>query len=748
MITPPEPTSNTPHRIPDIMKKTWEKPSRSGARTRWSPVYEHYENIDLVGEVYYKREDKARKTPYGDVLRICTHCQDEGKTTESTDSSRSGSTSNLWTHLKTAHKIYPDGKSTPVSDISQPTLNCFGVTSKKGANLTTLDEAIIEWIIDTQQPFDIVDNEKWKLMWKIALDKPCPINSHQTLHRRIEKEFSKCQFLMYKELNASAETVSFSLDVWKAPNRKYILAVICHWTTEDFEDRQLVIHFGHLKGAHTGENMAKEIQEVLQNFGLEQKLLAICGDNASNNPTLCRSLHRFLKQKFVDSVDKLNIPGNEKKLMLFKGDGSFIRCLAHVLNLVAKSMLKVLKAGSHRETKRVIEQMSADRRETFRIDETPQSAIARLRLIVLWILASEQRIDKYMEHASVSLDYDVDTRWNALLKMLEIAIRERSAINRMCMECNPLRPLTLSETEWMFLGETFQVMLPLYEKTLLVSQTSPTIFQSTEIYWDLDDHFDEVIEMQGDWALVDPQIKEAVEAGRKTLEEYTQKMDVETIIPYAAAVLDPRVKTYLLKTHLGGGASGVIDNLRTHFNEISPAETSLPPDLPNPIPSTSTSTSFVGRARGLQAPSNRQRMLQDIQAELYSTVVASDIDEINEWLNSAPIQESVPNKMTAEQDIKWLMAWWRTNRFKYPRMAKIARRYLSVPASEVGVERLFSRGRDLLGLRRYALQPATIRMLTVLKAFQCNKHWLEVIPDLREEAVDPDINIEVELISK
>jgi len=54
-------------------------------------------------------------------------------------------------------------------------------------------------------------------------------------------------------------------------------------------------------------------------------------------------------------------------------------------------------------------------------------------------------------------------------------------------------------------------------------------------------------------------------------------------------------------------------------------------------------------------------MLQDIQAELYSTVVASDIDEINEWLNSAPIQESVPNKMAAEQDIKWLMVWWRTN---------------------------------------------------------------------------------------
>src|SRR6202012_1073682 len=150
----------------------------------------------------------------------------------------------------------------------------------------------------------------------------------------------------------------------------------------------------------------------------------------------------------------------------------------------------------------------------------------------------------------------------------------------------------------------------------------------------------------------------------------------------------------------------------------------------NPSASTST-TSFVGRARGLQVESNRQRMLQKIQEEHYSTVATDDIDEIDEWLKSPPIQERVPDNMTAEQDIQWLMAWWRTNRFKHPRMAKIARRYLSIPASEVGVERLFSRGRDLLGLRRYALQPATIKILTVLKAFQSNKHWLEAMTDLR-----------------
>ena len=76
-------------------------------------------------------------------------------------------------------------------------------------------------------------------------------------------------------------------------------------------------------------------------------------------------------------------------------------------------------------------------------------------------------------------------------------------------------------------------------------------------------------------------------------------------------------------------------------------------------------------------------------------MATSQTNEINDWLESPPIQEPVPDNMTAEQDILWLMAWWRMNRFKYPRMARISHRFLSVPASEVGVEHLFSWGRDL-----------------------------------------------------
>jgi hypothetical protein len=48
-------------------------------------------------------------------------------------------------------------------------------------------------------------------------------------------------------------------------------------------------------------------------------------------------------------------------------------------------------------------------------------------------------------------------------------------------------------------------------------------------------------------------------------------------------------------------------------------------------------------------------------------------------------------------------------------MAQAARDYLVIPAAEVDIERLFSDGRDILGVCRWALQGKTIRALQLLK---------------------------------
>ena len=151
----------------------------------------------------------------------------------------------------------------------------------------------------------------------------------------------------------------------------------------------------------------------------------------------------------------------------------------------------------------------------------------------------KQRMLKYREYLDVGLDYDVNTRQNALLKILKLAIRSKDVINLMCKEFKVLEPLKLSNTKWNFLREIYEVMLPFYKKTLLVSQDSPMITQAIIIYQDLDDIIDNIIKKQGNYESINEQIRQAVITGRKVLDEYTCKIDTETLIPYAAAVLDP-----------------------------------------------------------------------------------------------------------------------------------------------------------------------------------------------------------------
>ena len=57
------------------------------------------------------------------------------------------------------------------------------------------------------------------------------------------------------------------------------------------------------------------------------------------------------------------------------------------------------------------------------------------------------------------------------------------------------------------------------------------------------------------------------------------------------------------------------------------------------------------------------------------------------------------------------------NAFEFPLMAQALRDYLPVPSAEVGVERLFSDARNVLGIRRHCLNAETMRWLMLLKGY-------------------------------
>jgi hypothetical protein len=71
--------------------------------------------------------------------------------------------------------------------------------------------------------------------------------------------------------------------------------------------------------SHTGVNLARAFAEVVCSFKIDHKILSVTCDNASNNDTMLENLDDLLS-----GYSSLNRT----------------RCFAHILNLVAKALLK------------------------------------------------------------------------------------------------------------------------------------------------------------------------------------------------------------------------------------------------------------------------------------------------------------------------------------------------------------------------------------------------------------------------
>jgi hypothetical protein len=72
---------------------------------------------------------------------------------------------------------------------------------------------------------------------------------------------------------------------------------------------------------------------------------------------------------------------------------------------------------------------------------------------------------------------------------------------------------------------------------------------------------------------------------------------------------------------------------------------------------------------------------------------------------------------TPTKSAEWVLQWWQTNQAEYPCMARAARDYLPIPASEVDMERTLSDGRDIWSIRRWRMNGNTFRTLMLCRDY-------------------------------
>jgi hypothetical protein len=103
--------------------------------------------------------------------------------------------------------------------------------------------------------------------------------------------------------------------------------------------------------------------------------------------------------------------------------------MAHVDNLVVKAILKDLGSSTYKDACEFLDRVKQLGWNKITI---PGAAgdIAILRIVVLWMNRSPQRIQEWKNILGVTkiILYDVNTRWNYTLTILEIALKYRTAL--------------------------------------------------------------------------------------------------------------------------------------------------------------------------------------------------------------------------------------------------------------------------------------------------------------------------------
>jgi hypothetical protein len=207
------------------------------------------------------------------------------------ESKRHGSTSGMRDHLSIAHGITKESHEGRIRGYTQGkemgayTENTsWSSTTKKHQNRLSRKEATRRWFVKTRQPFKAVEAPEFQEMF-LAYNTQCAYRSRTALRNDIFGDFKARRAGLKAELAVNCASISITLDMWTSPNRIPIFAIIGHWITPTFQEREEVLEFIQVKGSHTGEALAKVVLALIQELGIEQRLYAITGDNASNNGT-------------------------------------------------------------------------------------------------------------------------------------------------------------------------------------------------------------------------------------------------------------------------------------------------------------------------------------------------------------------------------------------------------------------------------------------------------------------------------
>lgn len=367
-------------------RKSSSAASSSGSRER-SMVWEHYEKFERP---VYEYKDGKKVLVRNEPRAKCKYCSKDLAC-----NTYDNGTSSLKRHIENVCKRYPGRADL---EQHQKVFVAGGKLSEPTLGMTAFDEdsilkACVEMIVIDEMPFNSTEKPGFKRFCRAA----CPrfkVPGRGLVVKTFWEMYADQKRKLRQEL--ASHCVNITTDTWTSVQNINYMVVTAHFIDCGWNLHKRIINFCVIPN-HQGNTIGKLLEACLLDWEIE-RVLTISVDNASANKVAIE----FIREKMM-TWDKPPVLG---------GKWLHVRCLAHILNIIVKSGLRMM-----------------------------DKSVASIRNAVRYVRSSPARLDVFRQCVEIlKLDskkvciLDVPTRWNSTFLMLDTALQLRKAFDRMAEE--------------------------------------------------------------------------------------------------------------------------------------------------------------------------------------------------------------------------------------------------------------------------------------------------------------------------
>lgn len=568
------------------------------------------------------------------------------------------STSNLLKHARGMHGV-DKNKGNQFNAVTENVLTNF-VTVGRPCNETRkikINHLVCDVIVENNIPFRLVESDSFRALLSY-LEPNYKHMCAETAKNNITKQAADLKIAIINKFE-HCPFIALTTDCWTSINNDSFMAITASTIDESWKLISPVLETRFLSERHMAEYLTTEITEAMKQWNIFEKVVAIVHDNASNIKNIAKSAGS--NNSMID-----------------------IGCAAHTLQLCINDAMGTNKVGNNPISKAV----NAANRLVAHFNHSTLASnelLKRQTMMGITEVINDEDDAIQTQNKALKVIQSVRTRWNSIYDMFERLMKLRWPIIAVLGDSNvtkssDAKTLDLTSENWTLIEQILPILKKLKiannilcgENYVSLSSVLPVIKMLYDVH---------MSECESDSVVIQTFKKKVKENLRAKFS--LNNIDVNYLI---ASVLDPRYKhlEFLSDTEKSIAFSKLSDLLNASNLDIN-----------NKMPSTSFSINV--------AVASEEDSFFFIRTKPTGDVLPHEENEIERY-----------KKINDAERNECPLKWWSMQAKNFPNIAKMARKYLCIPATSVASERHFSAaGRTLTKVRNKLLPQTTDVLLFV-----------------------------------